>query len=189
VAEKPDLAAILARARKLRGMSQRKLAELSGVSNTTIASLERGKGSRGSGPVKPSPETLKLLARGLAMNLLSGDVERREFVAHYTRLMESAGYSWVLQEPETMITIETATAEERENWRYEGISLTFQIGDLSDELHEAIGQGHVGASVREAKFLATMLGALLELVDPQYEFHERIEGRNWSIQRASEQES
>ena len=83
----------LAHCRKLAGLSQRKLAELSGVSNSMIASLERGRGSRGVKPVDPSPKTIKLLARPLAT--APGDrllVDEDHADAIYWRLMLAAGY-------------------------------------------------------------------------------------------------
>lgn len=48
-------------------MSQRDLARIAGVSNTMIASIERGRGSRGNTPVRPSPETLRHSFAGIAL--------------------------------------------------------------------------------------------------------------------------
>lgn len=95
--ERDVLGTTLAETRKRRGMSQRKLAELSGISNTMIASIERGRGSRGSAPVRPSPDTLRLLAAGLSTDLLDGHVDDAARAFHYERLMRAAGY---LADPE-----------------------------------------------------------------------------------------
>jgi len=58
--------------RTIKGMSQRELAEKSGLSNTEISRIETGK------RIKPTPSTLKSLATALE--------------AEYTDLMKVAGY-------------------------------------------------------------------------------------------------
>lgn len=57
-----------------------------------IASIEKGRGTRGNGPVKASPETLRLLARGLATDLVHGAVDEAQATAFYEGFMRAAGY-------------------------------------------------------------------------------------------------
>lgn len=84
----------LARARKEARRSQRELAELSGTSHTTIARLERRQaGSRGA-PVRPMPNTLAALARGLATDTAS-NINQDVASEHFQRFMRICGYDEV----------------------------------------------------------------------------------------------
>lgn len=82
----PDaLASELIRLRTDAHLSQRRLAELAGVSNTAISALE----SRHAPP--PHPSALMKLANGLATSG-SGALDERRAESRYLALMRAAGY-------------------------------------------------------------------------------------------------
>jgi transcriptional regulator with XRE-family HTH domain len=82
---------LLAETRDMARRSQRRLAELSGVSHTTIARLERGQiGSRGR-IIRPTPISLSKLAQGLALDK-AGAVNAAVRSEIYSRFMDACGY-------------------------------------------------------------------------------------------------
>jgi transcriptional regulator with XRE-family HTH domain len=96
-----DLGSLLALLRKRARMSQRELSRASGVSYTQISDLERATGG------KPSPTTLRSIARGLATDAVDvSDVDQAKADAFYTQLMQAAGYLRGLGAPESNKTDE-----------------------------------------------------------------------------------
>lgn len=75
----------LVRLRTDANLSQRRLGELSGVSNTAISDLEKGDAPA------PHPSMLMKLAQGL-VKTGSGVVDERRADAAYFQLMRAAGY-------------------------------------------------------------------------------------------------
>ena len=85
------LAQELLRQRRRVRLSQRGLGRVSGVSWTLVQTLERG--HRHGKPVRPLPNTLRRLARGLATDPLDESVaDERQVDDNYRRLMVAAGY-------------------------------------------------------------------------------------------------
>ena len=88
---------VLAELRGSARLSQRKLADRSGISHTTVARLESGKaGSRGK-PVRPGPDTLQALAYALAglAGLPDGPIgppDEHRLNSIHGRLIHAAGY-------------------------------------------------------------------------------------------------
>lgn len=172
MAERPDLAAVLARARKQRGLSQRKLAELSGVSNTTIASLERGKGSRGANPVKPSPDTLRSLARGLSTDLLTERVSQDDFLERYRQFMGAAGYAWLLYDPRDLASVESAS--DKEDAMFKEFTKQDQAEALFQNLEFAITNGAVSGRMLDT--VIRIASALLDQIDPEKQYRTSTTG-------------
>lgn len=78
--------------RRRTGMSQRRLATLSKISQTTIAVYESGKKS-GAKPIRPTAATLQKLARALATDLADETtVDDAKVDQSYGALMQAAGY-------------------------------------------------------------------------------------------------
>ncbi|MFN8523723.1 MAG: helix-turn-helix transcriptional regulator [Chloroflexota bacterium] len=88
-----SLAQVLAELRQQTRLSQTALARLSGVSRAIVGLIERSGDSRGSRSARPTIETLRRLARGLATdpeNEQLVDGVRADRLFH--RLMMAAGY-------------------------------------------------------------------------------------------------
>jgi transcriptional regulator with XRE-family HTH domain len=77
---------VLSALRSKAGLSRRQLAIQSGVSDGTIKLIESGSSER------PHPETLRLLASGLATHRLAGRADPEQAEAIYATLMAAAGY-------------------------------------------------------------------------------------------------
>lgn len=83
---RPDtFGSTLVRLRTDANLSQRRLGELAGVSNTAISELEKGDAPA------PHPSMLMKLAQGL-VKTGSGHVDEYRADAHYLTLMRAAGY-------------------------------------------------------------------------------------------------
>lgn len=80
------LPSVLASLRDRAGLSRRRLATQSGVSEGTIKLIEGGMSER------PHPETLRLLAAGLATHRMSGRADPQQAETIYATLMDAAGY-------------------------------------------------------------------------------------------------
>jgi transcriptional regulator with XRE-family HTH domain len=72
--------------RERAGLSRKRLADLSNVSDGTIKAIETGDSE------KPHPQTLRLLAAGLATQSLTGRADPEQVDTIYVRLMRAAGY-------------------------------------------------------------------------------------------------
>lgn len=93
-------AATLAALRLRARLSQRKLAELSGLSHSTVARLETTQIREGQEPIRPTPATLRKIASGLASDphhpqSVDGELAAR----HYQDLMNAARYTDTLVDP------------------------------------------------------------------------------------------
>lgn len=73
--------------REQAGLTRRELAELSGISDGTIKSIEYGDSEN------PRPETLRMLAQGLSTNRISGRQDREQAEGLYARMLGAAGYT------------------------------------------------------------------------------------------------
>jgi len=155
--EKPPIAKLVKKLRTRARLSQRRLAGLSGtVSDSTIARIEHGFDRKTGGPVKPEPETLRGIARGLASSD-DGEIDEARAVELYRELLEVAGYtSLILDTPAT--NSEAVSSERAPGARDEGgnsvereiASLLARIPDASIALTDlARGSGEWGDDDRE----------------------------------------
>lgn len=83
----------LRRLREQAGLTRKELGEVGRTSEKTIQLIETGQSA------SPRPETLRLLAHGLAYNRLQGRVDREQAEAIYGQFLEAAGYSADVMEP------------------------------------------------------------------------------------------
>lgn len=81
------VADLLRRLREQAGLTRKELAGLAGVSDTTIKLIETGESG------SPRPDTLRLLARGLATHRLTRRIDRAQADELHTDLMRAAGYT------------------------------------------------------------------------------------------------
>lgn len=96
--ERPKIATTVERLRQRARLSQRKLAELGNVSAPAIARIEHGFDRKTGGPVKPLPDTLHGIARGLAATE-DGPGDEASILAIYRQLLEAAGYDIPASDP------------------------------------------------------------------------------------------
>jgi transcriptional regulator with XRE-family HTH domain len=85
-----DVAEVLRSLREQSGFTRQALADLSGLSISTLKLIEYGESP------KPKPDTLRMLAKGLATNRLTQRVDREQCESIYAQLMTAADY---VQEP------------------------------------------------------------------------------------------
>lgn len=122
------LADVLSALRDKGGFSRKDLAELSGVSDGTIKNIEYGK-------QHPKPETLRLLADGLATNRLRATKDRQHADELFASLMAAAGY---LPADRQEAQPQAAPA-----------SLEDQLADLTGDGEVAVGLAFVGRDWRD----------------------------------------
>lgn len=95
VSEKANpLAAALSELRKRAGLSRRQLEQVSDVSEETIKAIEYGRNAR------PSPDTLRKLATGLATNRALARLDQAASDEMLTTLLRAAHYMPARREPD-----------------------------------------------------------------------------------------
>lgn len=154
---------LVAEREKVR-LSQRQLAELSGVSHTTVARLESGKeGSRGK-LVRPNPDTLLGVSLGLSKDG-SGQIRAALARGYYRELMRIAGYGWILFDPHDLITLRASDPSAAFT---EEIARSNEALAIVENLQAAIQGGAVIGRMLDTVIQIT--GALLNQVDPDERF-------------------
>lgn len=92
--QKPPIATTVKRLRLRARLSQRRLAELGDISAGAIARIERGFDPKSGAPVKPVPDTLRGIAKGLAATE-DEPLDEAAALNIYRELLDAAGYSFV----------------------------------------------------------------------------------------------
>lgn len=112
LAEAPAVAGLLQQLRKQAGLTRKELAQLAGISDTTIKLIETGESG------SPRPDTLRLLAHGLATSRLTGRTDRVQADELHVELLQAAGYTpegvGVLSSPEPVAIPDDIEAQVRE---------------------------------------------------------------------------
>jgi transcriptional regulator with XRE-family HTH domain len=165
------VATLLKRLRKQARLSQRALADLGDVSQEVVARIERGFDPKTGGPVRPRPDTLRGIAKGLAT---SGDgtvdpvAERRI----YRELFSTAGYELPGEEPlpspptrptvgRTEDPVEGAPLSQRDQTLAEIDILIKKIPDASIALTD-LARGAQDWDEEDAEFVRNRLRRLAE---------------------------
>jgi transcriptional regulator with XRE-family HTH domain len=155
----------LAVARRSIRLSQEELAELSEISRTTIARLEGARPGANGKLVRPTPETIIALVKGLALGNKKEMGARLYARGIYKQLMKAAGYHLLLAHPDEVMNYALLDDQGREHAMHDFLNLSSQVNEQIERLNEMIESGLLNE--RDLRLIRNMVEFLINQLESE----------------------